>query len=96
MDNFRTDLAVERNEIYRKANKIENDIDGIETEELQEENVKITRVEITNEDGAKAIGKPIGNYITLDVEGLKIASEEELNKASEKLRTGIKKTDRYS
>ena len=33
MINFNTDLAVERNDIYRKANNIENNIEGIETEE---------------------------------------------------------------
>ena len=30
--NFRTDLATERREIYRKANSIENEINGIESE----------------------------------------------------------------
>ena len=33
MYNFRTDMAVERRDLYKKANNIENDIDGIETEE---------------------------------------------------------------
>ena len=31
MFNFRTDLAAERREIYRTANKLENEIDGIES-----------------------------------------------------------------
>ena len=47
MINFNTDLAVERNDIYRKANNIENNIEGIETEEEEvNENVKISRVKI--------------------------------------------------
>ena len=29
MYNFRTDLASERRDIYKKANKLENEIDGI-------------------------------------------------------------------
>ena len=33
MFNFRTDMAIERNDIYKKQNNIENQIDGIETEE---------------------------------------------------------------
>ena len=33
MINFNTDLADERRDIYRKANKIEKDVPGIETEE---------------------------------------------------------------
>ena len=81
--NFRTDLASERRELYQKANKLDQ-IDGIETtgEEINE-NIKVERVKITNENGEKAIGKPIGNYITIDVKKLKIAGEEEKQKASE-------------
>ena len=33
MYNFRTDLALERRDLYNKAHNIEKDIDGIETEE---------------------------------------------------------------
>ena len=94
MYDFRTDLAVERSEIFRKINKIENNIDGIESEEETDEKVKITRVRVVNEKGVQAIGKPAGNYITLDIEGLKYGTEEELSKASEKLRTGVEKINR--
>lgn len=74
MYNFRTDLASERRDIYKKANKLENEIDGIKsTKEEKDENIKIERVKIVNESGEKAIGKPIGNYITIDIKKLKIA-----------------------
>lgn len=50
MYNFRTDMAVERRDLYKKANNIENDIDGIETEEEKvDEDITISRVNITNE-----------------------------------------------
>ena len=52
MYNFRTDLASERRDIYKKANKLENEIDGIEsTKEEKDENIKIERVKIVNESG---------------------------------------------
>ena len=74
MYNFRTDLASERRDIYKKANKLESEIDGIEsTKEEKDENIKIERVKIVNESGEKAIGKPIGNYITIVIKKLKIA-----------------------
>ena len=74
MYNFRTDLASERRDIYKKANKLESEIDGIEsTKEEKDENIKIERVKIVNESGEKAIGKTIGNYITIDIKKLKIA-----------------------
>ena len=92
MYNFRTDLASERRELYQKANKLENEIDGIEsTREEIDENIKVERVKITNENGEKAIGKPIGNYITIDVKKLKIAQEEEIQKAAETLSNELKK-----
>ena len=81
MFNFRTDLASERKEIYKKANNLE-EIDGIETNQEEiDENIIVERVKITNENGEKAIGKAKGNYITIDIKKLKIAQEEEITKA---------------
>lgn len=96
MINFNTDLAIERNSIYRQANNIENEVDGIETEENEvNDKIKISRVKITNEKGVEALGKPIGTYITIDIKKLKIADVEEIQKASEtvteELRTLIEK-----
>ena len=92
MYNFRTDLASERRDIYQKANQVEGQIDGIESEQEEiNENIKVERVKITNENGEKAIGKPIGNYITIDVKKLKIAQEDEINKAAEVLSNELKK-----
>ena len=92
MYNFRTDLATERRDIYQKANKQEGEIDGIEsTKEEVNENIKVERVKITNENGEKAIGKPIGNYITIDIKKLKIAQEEEIEQAANTLSNELKK-----
>ena len=55
MYNFRTDLADERSDLYRKANQLEQ-IDGIETtQEQMGDKLKVTRVKITNEKGEEAI-----------------------------------------
>ena len=91
MMNFRTDLALERRDIYRRANNIANEVDGLETqEEVIGENIKITRVKILNEQGEQAIGKKKGNYITIDIKDLKIAGEEEIQKASETVTKELK------
>lgn len=75
---FRTDMAVERRDLYRKANCIENEIDGVECQEEEMEDIKITRVAITNSQGEQALQKPIGNYITIDVKKINnIATEKE-------------------
>ncbi len=73
MDNsifFRTDMAVERRDIYRNANRLENEINGIECEEENKNDIKITRVKITNEEGEKAIQRKRGNYVTIDLKKL--------------------------
>ena len=83
MYNFRTDLASERRDIYQKANNVEGQINGVESEQEEiDENLRVERVKITNEEGEKAIGKPVGSYVTVDIRGLKIAQEEELEKAA--------------
>ena len=90
MYNFRTDLAVGRTNIYRKANKLE-EIDGIETENQEiNENIKVSRVKITNENGEQAIGKKRGVYITIDLKDLKVADEDEIQKASDTLSNELK------
>lgn len=91
MYNFRTDLALERRDIYQKVNKLQQ-IEGVEsTEENINENIKVSRVKITNQNGEQALGKPIGNYITIDVKKLKIAGEGEIQKASETLSNELRK-----
>ena len=92
MYNFRTDLANERRDIYKKVNNIENKIDGIESEEQDvNDNLKIERVFITNENGEKAIGKTKGIYVTIDIKNLKIAQDEEIQKASDVLTGELEK-----
>ena len=92
MLNFRTDLASERRDLYKKANQIEDEIQGVESEKEEiDENLSIERVKITNQEGEKAIGKPIGNYITIDIKKLKIAQEEEIKKAADVLSNELKK-----
>ena len=75
--------------IYTK--RVLNNIDGIETEINENGNVKITNVKITNSNGENAIGKPIGNYVTIDIKDLKIASDDEIENYSNILSTELKK-----
>ena len=91
MMNFRTDLALERRELYKKANALANEVDGLETQEEKiGADIQITRVKVLNENGEQAIGKKKGNYITIDVKNLKIAGEEEIQRASEAVTKELK------
>ncbi|MBO5398080.1 MAG: GPR endopeptidase [Clostridia bacterium] len=89
---FRTDLALERREVYKKAKAVENEIEGISyNEEKVNDRVTITRVGVINEAGEKAIGKPMGEYITLDISKVKYMEEESIQEVSEILSKEIKK-----
>lgn len=65
MLNVRTDLALESREMYKEKNNKE--ADGVILEEKEINGTKINMVRIINENGAEKLGKPIGNYITLDI-----------------------------
>ena len=68
--NFRTDLAIERQEYHEKEK-----LDGVLSSCKSEDGVKITTIEIINSQGEKLIGKPIGRYITLETEKLYKSSQ---------------------
>ena len=55
----RTDLAIENTET-------QTDLTGVVKEELNDGDVKITRIEITSEETAGLIKKPVGRYITVE------------------------------
>ena len=97
MYNFRTDLADERTDIFKKNNNIVDNIDGIETSVREEENIKITEVKVINENGANSIGKPIGSYITIDIKELKTATDESIENYGNVLSNELRKLiDKHS
>ncbi|NLL77982.1 MAG: GPR endopeptidase [Clostridiales bacterium] len=61
----RTDLALEARESIGEA---EEEIRGVSVEEIYDEKneIRVTRVVIDTKNGAKAMGKPIGVYTTLE------------------------------
>ena len=49
MINFRTDLALERIDLFKKANNLLKEVDGLETqEETFDDNIKVSRVKVLN------------------------------------------------
>lgn len=62
MINFRTDLALERQEILK-----DNESRGIKVKKWSRENARVTQIEITDKEGEKTVGKPIGKYVTVEL-----------------------------
>ena len=84
-----TDLALEaRESVLGEA----EGIPGIRIEEAfhQKSGVKVTKVEITDERGEEAIGKPMGIYITLEAEQMAAPDEGSHREISEELSFYIK------
>ncbi|MDD2233437.1 MAG: GPR endopeptidase [Desulfitobacteriaceae bacterium] len=62
--NVYSDLAVEAHEILRGES--EQEIFGVRMDEEQLNNINVTTITIENEQGAQEIGRPQGQYITID------------------------------
>lgn len=67
---FRTDLAIERQEITNSST-----FDGVTVKKHGEENAEITEIEIVNDSGAQKIGKPKGKYVTIEIPEFSTDSE---------------------
>lgn len=67
MDKYqiKTDLALERRESYSGT---EVEIPGVAIDEKIYKGVKTTRVNVFTEEGSELMGKPMGKYITLEME----------------------------
>lgn len=66
MGSIRTDLAIEAQEMYKEKNSVE-EIPGTEVKEYRDGAMKVTHVKILDNDGELAMGKPKGDYITIDM-----------------------------
>jgi len=65
--NIRTDLAVEAHEVL----SVQEEIPGVQVSKEGDEDITIHRVSITTEQAAARMGKAVGNYLTLEVPGLR-------------------------
>jgi len=71
MFKIHTDLALETRELVQKG--IGREIEGVEVEERKEfdDKIKITKVKINSIKGEAILQKPMGNYITIEADGLR-------------------------
>ena len=76
---IRTDLAMERREMHPQ------EIPGVRSHEITVGDARIIRIEIETEEGAQALQKPAGQYITIELPAL-----NELGAFSEDVLVSIK------
>ena len=79
--NYRTDLAVEMEEVLEKARKAakmrEGETSGtanpqgyIRKQSQPDENISVISIEITDETGEKLFAKSKGHYVTVEIKGI--------------------------
>ena len=61
----RTDLAMEARQIWQEQADKTTKLSGVKARECSAKGIKTTTVEILDREGAKALGKPMGSYVTL-------------------------------
>lgn len=74
--NFRTDMADERVDEYKRVNNLTY-LDGVEVIQNEKNNITTTVVKITNENGEKSLSKKIGDYITIETKDIKYLEDKE-------------------
>ena len=63
----RTDLAAESRDLWREENGPVTELPGVRARDYHRHGFPISRVEILDERGAKALGKPAGVYTTVEL-----------------------------
>jgi len=73
MQNIRTDLALETHQLYKESS---HNLEGVNVFDKSVKNIKITHVAIETDEAEKKLGKPIGNYITLETPDLRYTDKK--------------------
>lgn len=76
----RTDLAMEARELWQESAGKTTLLSGVRAREDKKDGVSVTTVEILDHRGEKALGKPVGTYVTVTLEHL--LQPDKLNQAA--------------
>lgn len=77
------DLALEAQEVVSQNQGV-GQIPGVSSEVEDDNGIRVTRIEVQTEQGAQAIGKMQGHYITLEVPGLRTKDTDLQNRVTQK------------
>mgnify|MGYP005946867373 CR=1 FL=1 len=90
MTQRRTDLALEATELWQEQGGDPGALSGVRTRETSREGFPVTTVDILDDRGAQALGKPAGSYVTLGLEGLMEREEDAFGRAARALAAELK------
>ncbi|MBQ6847199.1 MAG: GPR endopeptidase [Oscillospiraceae bacterium] len=70
LNKARTDLALEAREVWQESADSTTKLRGVWAKELEVDGFTVSRVRVLDEEGEKALGKPIGSYTTVELRGI--------------------------
>lgn len=82
---IRTDLALEAKELWEESAGKTTKLHGVTARESSAKGVEITSVEVLNEEGAQALQKPVGRYVTLELTAFGKKQRDSLQHSAEVL-----------
>lgn len=78
----RTDLALEAKELWQQSASQQTKLEGVEARESTREGFGVDVVQVLDKRGEQALGKPVGTYVTLTLDGLKRREEDAFGRAA--------------
>jgi len=92
----RTDLALESAEMIKEKKSLhmkeEGQLpDGMTVDSFGDDLIKVTRIAVNTPNAAKRIGKPMGNYITLEIPEMETFGPEDFKRLSEMIADELRK-----
>lgn len=94
---YRTDLAMENLESLENSGIRPGEKDGVIVESRRfDADIKVTAVEITSLKGEALFGKPVGQYITIEIEDMMEEEDNLKNRAAEALSAELSKLVSHS
>ncbi len=81
----RTDLALEEKELWDESAEDTTELPGVLANERERQGIPVTMVKILDEQGAQALHKPVGTYLTLELTALHRRERDGFRRAAEAL-----------
>lgn len=78
----RTDLALEAKELWQQSAQQHTRLAGVQAGESSREGFQVDTVRVLDEQGERALGKPVGTYVTVTLDGLKRREEDAFGRAA--------------
>lgn len=83
MKQRRTDLAMEGRELWQESAGRTAQLRGVEATEGEREGLPVTTIRVLDREGEQALGKPVGRYVTLTLNGLAGRAEGIFSRAAQ-------------